>query len=237
MENQGTASSQRRYQVYFNTVGKSYTPTTIPPQVILTDDVIDAGQLSYQIQTSTATYFYHKAGGGFSSLVDKDGNDWINHSDAAGSAGEYRGIPNLVYPDDGGYFHPRQTGVVSTVLTEGPLKVKIHSSTADNAWETLWEIYPNYAQLTVLKAATNYWFLYEGTLGGSLEVVSDFIIRSDGTQSLASETWTADIVGDEWLFFGDPTLNRSLYFVHHEADELVDSYYPMNNEMTVFGFG
>ena len=41
----------------------------------------------------------------------------------------------------------------------------------------------------------------------------------------------------EWLYFADPKQGRSLYLVHHEDDEAVDSYWPMNEEMTVFGFG
>ena len=41
----------------------------------------------------------------------------------------------------------------------------------------------------------------------------------------------------EWLYFADPDVNRSLFLVQHEDDEAIDSYWPMNDEMTVFGFG
>ena len=54
------------------------------------------------------------------------------------------------------------------------------------------------------------------------------------------EKWQGDIQasdGLEWLAFADPPLGRSLYIAHHEDDEAIDSYWPMNEEMTVFGFG
>jgi len=41
----------------------------------------------------------------------------------------------------------------------------------------------------------------------------------------------------EWLYFADPGVNRSLFLIYHEDDEAIDSYWPMNQEMTVFGFG
>ena len=237
MKGTTAANARRYYHLYFDVQGTGpFTPQPVTPLVSVTDNVMDAGLVSYQIQTNEATYYYHKEGGGFSSLLDKNGNDWISYSTAVGSAGDFRGIPNMVFPSDGGYFHPGRTGVVSSLLSKGPLKVVIQSQTADKAWQTLWEIYPDYARLKVLKAATNYWFLYEGTPGGVLEVGSDFIVRPDGTQTLAGNSWKGDL-SPEWLFFSDPVVNRSLFFAHHEDDNIVDSYFPMNSEMTVFGFG
>ena len=238
LEGSSAAGSERSFHLYFDVVGgPTVSPMSVANHVALTDDVTDAGQTSYQVVTDSATYFYHKDGGGFSSLLDNNANDWINHSDSTGSAGDFRGIPNLAHPDDGGHFHPGRDTVISSIVNEGPLKATITSSTADNAWETMWEIYPTFARLTVLNAATNYWFLYEGTPGGLLEPASDFIVRSNGTQTLASAAWNGDLTGGEWLYFSDPNVNRSLFFAHHTDDALVDSYYPMNGEMTVFGFG
>jgi hypothetical protein len=84
---------------------------------------------------------------------------------------------------------------------------------------------------------STYWMLYEGTPGGLLEVNKDIVVTSDGTQVLASQTWIRDIPGDEWAYFGDPTVNRSFYMANHNPDDVVDSYRPMDSLMTVFGFG
>lgn len=238
LEGQSSGRSDRRYHVYFDTLnGAPAAPANVAPRVVLTDGVIDEGWPSYEVETNAATYLYHKEGGGFSSLIEKAGNDWISYSAAPGAKGDFRGIPNMVHPDDGGYFHPGRSGVISSAVSAGPLKATILSRTIDGNWETMWEIFPDYARLTVLKAAAKYWFLYEGTPGGLLEVESDYVVRSDGRQTTLDTPWKEDLAAPEWLYFSDPTIGRSLYLVHHEDDALIDSYEAMNEAMTVFGFG
>jgi regulation of enolase protein 1 (concanavalin A-like superfamily) len=229
------ANASRSYHVYFDVTGKAFAPASVSPQVVLTDNVSDAGLTTYRIENNAATYYYDKQGGGFSSLVDANGNDWISWNATFGAGGTYRGIPNLVYPE--GSMHPGNGGVISSIVQQGPLKTTLRSTTSDNKWETQWEIYPDFARLTVLRIDHNYWFLYEGTPGGTLDVNSDVVVRADGTQTLASASWTGDLPGAEWVYFGDPALNRALYVVNHQQDTAVDSYYPMEGKMTVFGFG
>ena len=79
------ATGNRYYQVYFGLTGGSYSPLTVTPQVTLTDNVMDEGQTSYQIEAAGSTYYFQKQAGGFSSLVDASGNDWINFHPTAGS--------------------------------------------------------------------------------------------------------------------------------------------------------
>jgi hypothetical protein len=117
------------------------------------------------------------------------------------------------------------------------LKLTFRSTSVDGAWQTQWEIFPNYARMTVLKAGGKYWFLYEGTPGGELELDSDYYVLSEGTSGPLSSSWKADLSAPEWVYFSDPTVVRSLFLVHHEDDSLLDSYYPMDGAMTVFGFG
>ena len=121
------------------------------------------------------------------------------------------------------------------MLGEGPLRVGV-ASTCGNGWEATWQIYPDFAVLTVDRAPADYWFLYEGTPGGKLDD-ADFLVLSDGRRLPAAERWDDDIPGPEWLFFGDETAGRSLLLIHHEDDRAADAYYPMQQNMTVFGFG
>ncbi|MCB0124337.1 MAG: InlB B-repeat-containing protein, partial [Caldilineaceae bacterium] len=226
----------RTYHIYFDVVGKGFTLPNFTDQVVLTDNVTDQGQSSFQITTANATYYYHKAGGGFSSLVDSDNKDWIDYRrNIAGAGGTFRGIPNMIYPE--GEFHPGATGSSSAVVSSGPLKETIRTVTSDSKWEALWELFPTYARMTVLKYDHDYWFLYEGTPGGTFDAASDFLVRSNGTQNLLSADWQADLTGEEWVYVGDPNSNRSIFLAHHEDDSAVDSYKPLNNLMTVFGFG
>ena len=228
-------NTDRHFHVYFNQSGSGIADADVSDQVIVTDNVFDEGQEAVQITTPTTSYFFHKAGAGISSLVDADGNDWIDYNPSAGAAGVFRGIPNLVFPE--GHFHPGAVTASTTILNAGPLKATVESETSDGRWKGRWEFYPSYAQFTVLATDHDYWFLYEGTPGGLLEEDSDFVMRSDGVSSLLSSEWAIDLEGDEWVYFADPNLERSLFLANHSDDTSIDSYRPLAGLMTVFGFG
>ncbi|MFK7971248.1 MAG: hypothetical protein AB8F95_12815, partial [Bacteroidia bacterium] len=70
-------------------------------------DISAGGDSAYIITTPHATYFLEKTGGGLSSMLDKDGVDWLGFHKRKGSAhkGEYRGFPNAIHKQDGSYFH------------------------------------------------------------------------------------------------------------------------------------
>lgn len=207
--------------------------TYYPPQtslVTLTDNVMDEGQDSYKIKNLQGTYYFQKQSGGFSSLNDVSGNDWIGYNILE----PYRGIPNAVYPEN--YFHPGSICCTSDIIYNGPIRSRIKTITNDGKWESLWDIYPYYATMTMIKTNHSYWMLYEGTPGGLYEPNTDFWVKSNGEQNLLSVGWTEDLVNDEWVYFSDPIINRSLFVIHNENDVIQDTYKPYTN-MTVFGFG
>ncbi len=81
-------------------------------QVMITEADYE-GAPHFVIRTKAATYWYDRAGGGLSRMIDREGNDWISFRrepwgktpDSAASA--YRGIPNFVFgSEDGGAGHP-----------------------------------------------------------------------------------------------------------------------------------
>ncbi len=226
--------AQRAYDVYFDVAGSGHGEPVVTDRVIVTDGVADAGEDTVRIATADSTYFYDKDGGGFTSLLDRDGRDWIGYGPATGSAGQFRGIPNMVFPD--GTMHPGADGVTTTIVTDGPLKTTLRS-TAPGGWVTRWDVFADRARMTVEAAPRAYWFLYEGTPGGLLEPQSDIVVRSDGGEANAATAWTGDLAGEEWAYFGDPGVDRSLYVANHQQDNSVDSYYAMDGNMTVFGFG
>jgi hypothetical protein len=168
----------------------------VTDRVVVTDNVQDEGLDCVKIDTDVGTYFCYKEGGGFSSLNDKQGQDWISFNTGSGVAGEFRGILNLVPPSEGGCFHPGRSFITTQIVSQGPLKATIVSTANDGKWQVKWEIFPRYARLSVLKkpASARYWFLYEGTPGGILDPTKDFVVRSNGTQTLASVTWEEDLV-------------------------------------------
>ncbi|SDX00038.1 PKD domain-containing protein [Thiocapsa roseopersicina] len=237
MEGSTPSSGRRNFQIYF-AAGAALPAPPVLPRISVTDGVIDEGESSFAVRTVAGDWYYHKTSGGFSSLEDRSGNDWIGYSSAAGASGDYRGIPNLVPPASGGYFHPGRPGTAqSSLIDRGPLRARIHSRSADSQWATLWEILPTHATMTVTQAAGKYWFLYEGTPGGTLDLNTDLVVRSNGTQTKASASWKLDIPGEEWAYFADPGIGRSLYVSSHQSDSLIDMYRPMDGAMTIFGLG
>ncbi len=240
MTDKTAAGAARHYVVYFgapaNDAITAAAPQAVDATVTLTNTT-DEGFASYRITTPHAVYFYHKEGGGFSSLVDDDGIDWINWNDATGNAGDFRGIPNMVHPADGGFFHPGRTTSRSKVISQGTMKVTFESTSDDGQWKSRWEIFPDYARMTVLRAAGKYWFQYEGTPGGALDR-DDFVMRSNQKRSGAFGSWAADLAGEEWVYVADPAVNRSIFLVHHTQDNAIDSYRASSDrKMTIFGFG
>ena len=161
MEGNTAAGASRTYHVYFDVTGKGFAPPSVPPQVTLPDGLIDEGDAAYKIETQAGTYYYPPAGGGFSSLDDADGNDWINYNKTvSGNGGTFRGIPNAVSPNNGGYFHPGGTKMLTTLVNQGPLKVTLRvvekkAPAGRDEWEGQFEIYPEYVVFTMLVAPYN----------------------------------------------------------------------------------
>ena len=206
---------------------------------VVDPDSTDGGFDSIRFITPIGTWQYHKVGAGFSSLDDTSGNDWIGWSTASGSGGAYRGIPNLAF--NSGYFHPGGEGnpCTTTLQTQGPVRSTLTSISQDGEWELRWDIYPAYAQLDVVRRdpSESYWFLYEGTPGGAIDLATDYSVRPDGTRLPLGTSWDGDLPGEEWVYVEDSALDRSLYVIQHQPDSNTDSYWPLNGDMTVLGFG
>jgi len=226
------ANASRFFRVLIATAARTRPTRPESDLVRVADGVEDEGQECFRVVTPTATYLYQKQGAGFSSLLDRDGVDWINHHPTGGSAGSYRGIPNL-----GECGHPGYDNAHSRLASAGPLRARILSETTDGRWAFSWDIFPQYARLTLRRAGGKYWFLYEGTPGGRLDEEDDYCFRSPGIRTPASEIWTGDLPEPEWVYFGSGNTTRVLYLIHHEDDDLPDQYWPMESNMTVFGFG
>jgi hypothetical protein len=213
-------------------------------QVII-DDAVDQGGPAFKITTSTATYFYSKAGASLTSLVDADGVDWIDYraegaADAIdGSFGWFRGLPNMSRHDFG---HSNGRGAVSIALDPlGQPLAKATVVSSQGPWSTRWEFFPTFARLTVTGSGDDYWLLYEGVPGGALDP-ADLCWSAGGEPAPCSRSWRGDIAakpdvvpGLEWMVFADPALGRSLVLLHNDDD--VADQHRLKGGMTVFGFG
>jgi hypothetical protein len=98
-------------------------------------------------------------------------------------------------------------------------------------------------------AQEGYWFLYEGTPGGSYSPATWYWGNDAKGARLDKPDFLKggrDITPVRWAYFGDDKINRVLFIAHHQRDEVVDMFGVMGatktgidspDGMTVFGFG
>ncbi len=214
-----------------------------PPNAVRISEDTDEGILCFKIEMENATLFLDKEGGGLVSMIDNDGNDWISYRPGGGSAGEFRGIPNS------GELHPGYLGGSSTTsfqLNVWHDSVVVESSRNNEVVE--WTFFPSYVKMKLKSIGGTdgrYWVLYEGTPGGSIESSDSLWLSTGNRYSINSNNpfGSADITntsgiadGSEWMYVTDGTLNRALYMAITDENNN-DTYYLMENNMTVFGFG
>ncbi|WP_409432275.1 hypothetical protein ACJ3XI_08630 [Litorimonas sp. RW-G-Af-16] len=206
-------------------------------------DMSAGGDEAYIIIIENATFYLEKSGGGLSSMLDKDGVDWLGFHKEKGSAhkGEYRGFPNAIHKQDGNYFHAMNAGTdpsSSVISINTPDHIQIVFTSGNGAWEGVWDFYPDRLDFTMSKISPGYkyWVQYEGVPGGEMDR-SDFRYSSaDTKRHLIDEDFIGDLPSPEWMAFGDENSPRMLYLLHHEDDKHPDDYVS-RPDMTVLGFG
>ena len=72
-----------------------YAASMSPGALKLTDNTPDAGLNCFMVETDAATFYLDKVGAGLSSIVDKNGKDWLSFNDPGGT--QWNGFPNAVY--------------------------------------------------------------------------------------------------------------------------------------------
>ena len=216
-----------------------------PPAVSLTDgvDVSAGGDTAYIVTLENATFYLEKSGGGLSSMLDKDGVDWLGFHKEPGSAhkGEYRGFPNAVHKQDGNYFHAMNAGTdpsTSVVDINTDDHVRITFTSENGMWEGRWDFYAERCDFTMTRVSPGheYWVQYEGVPGGTMDR-TDFRYSSvDETRHAIDDEFIGDLPSPEWMAFGDPESPRMLYVLHRSDDDHPDDYVS-RPDMTVLGFG
>ncbi|CAA0082859.1 Uncharacterised protein [Zhongshania aliphaticivorans] len=230
------------FVVYF---ASSCAMTTTPAPVRLSHGVDESsgGLPSYIVRIANATFYLEKTGGGLSSMVDKDGIDWIGFHKEPGSGwkGEYRGFPNAIHKQDGSYFHAMNAGTDparSELTVEESDHVQIIFTSANGKWQGQWDFYADRCDftMTAVSPGYKYWVQYEGVPGGEMDKDDFWYASADNKSHLIDEPFKGDLPAPEWYAFGDVKSPRMLYILHHEDDEYPDDYLS-RPYMTVLGFG
>lgn len=215
----------------------------------------DEGMEAIKITTKAATYFFQTEAGGFSSILDKDGNDWVSWRDSgedtypASAAADYRGLPNMVHgTKNSGTTHPGFTNCTTKIIDNKT----IESKSKDREWAFRYTFYDDCVKIEVTQKpdAQAHWFLFEGTVGGKYDPENELWgndvdgLRTDKPDFQKTEGVTGKW---QWAYFGDKDSERT-FFVHQKnKDKLDDIFGYLGNTkeksinspdgMIVFGFG
>lgn len=202
-------------------------------------DAVDLeGRSNFRVVTAGATWFYDRAGGGFSRIVDRDGRDWIAFARTptggpAAAAGPYRGMPNALLGrdnPDAGAGHPGKDKCTSTLA--GPDLIRTVSKSG--AWAWTWRFTATQAIFTMEKAdAEHGWcFQYEGPINGRYAPREQYWgtdlggPRAETPSNNAKEQLTGKW---RWAYLGDREAPRVLVVARTAGDSTGDSFAYMGN--------
>lgn len=228
--------------------------TTIGFGQIEITETLDEGQEAFKISTPNSTFYYQKEAGGFSSILDKNGKDWLNFTTypkntfPASAASDYRGLPNLVFQgEDGGAGHPGFNQCISTLENQ----TTIVTTSKSGKWKWKWHFDEEGAELEIIDTdrSRKYWFLFEGTPAGQWNMQTNLW----GTDQQGLRKDVPDFIKTEgvfenwnWVYFGDKNYPITFYIQHVTSDHQKDVMGYMGNTldgiespdgMVVFGFG
>lgn len=212
------------------------------------------GRPQFKVATASATYFFDRAGGGFSRLIDLDGKDWISFrkeplkETPASAAAGFRGLPNAVFGKDNpdaGAGHPGFDQCESTVVDGDTIRTVSKSG----SWAWSWQFTETNAVFTMAKAAAEraWWFLYEGPIAGHWSPRTHYWgTDTGGPHREAPDNKNQLFEHWRWAYFGDAQSPRVLLLAQVEPDALLDTMWFMGSTragldapdgMVVFGFG
>jgi hypothetical protein len=220
----------------------------------ITEDTHE-GRAQIVVQTEAATWFYDRAGGGFSRLIDRCGRDWIAFSKSPlnqfpqSAAAGYRGLPNLLFGrdnPDAGAGHPGFDVCESEIVERNTIRTRSRSG----KWAWSWVFTETGATFTMDKADPEHpwWFLYEGPIAGSFAPANKYWGTDQGgprrevpdQRNQRFDRW-------QWIYFGEATVPRVLFLAQHAPDDLPDTLWYLGSSdggaatapdgMVVFGFG
>jgi hypothetical protein len=211
------------------------------------------GRAQFRIISGNATWFYDRAGGGFSRLLDREGRDWIafhkkplSQFPASAEAG-YRGLPNCVFTGpDKGAGHPGFDQCITERLGTNALRTTSRSG----RWQWSWTFHEAQAHFRMEKVDPDHawWFLYEGPIAGTFAPHEKFWgtdlggprFEVPGNSNQLFERW-------RWVYFGDQSVPRVFFIAQHQPDDLPDTLWFLGSSqggaptapdgMVVFGFG
>lgn len=223
-------------------------------EAVSISSVTHLGRPHLRVVTQSATYLYDPVAGGFSSIIDQHGQDWVAYKDQpwgeypASAASSYRGVPNLVFrSEDDGAGHPGHQKCSSQVVDGS----KIVTESLSGIWAWNWTFTERYARLEITKVDPEhpYWFLYEGPAGGAYRPRQTYWGSNQGGPNFTRyDHYRGSVKRDHfrWIYFGSVGSKACFFMAMTELDQHPDHYSLLGNTesgidspdgMVVAGFG
>jgi len=213
------------------------------------------GRAHFRISTPGAVWFYDRAGGGFSRVIDVDEADWIafrktplsRYPDSAGAG--FRGLGNLVFGrenPDAGAGHPGFDLCESEIVGPGVIR----TVSLSGRWAWTWTFTETTARFEMerVDGARPWWFLYEGPVGGRWSPRTHYWgVDLGGPYRDTPDNGSQRFGNWQWAYFGDVTSPRVFFIAQTVPDELSDTLWYLGSAkggaldspdgMIVFGLG
>jgi type 1 glutamine amidotransferase len=201
---------------------------------------------------------------GFSSAIDRAGNDWIandcqRNTEAEGTGSrEWRGWPNFAAD---GFGHPCRGGSGRSrwvTATGAPIEFTgrlegehLILESWNDSFRLRYHFFPSHAAIEVLQADSLHAFLFEGPIAGQMNILMQRYVLQDGVHRMVPHS--PETCGGRCLGHLDPAFGRNFpspffYFVDPEAEQIIyfgvtgqseggDEGWAQPRNMVIFSFG
>lgn len=187
---------------------------------------------------------------GFNSAIDKQGLDWIGNNCVDNR--EWRGWPNFA---SDGFGHPCRGGGGSSrwIGTDGnPVKLTdslrgqhLRLVSSNEKYKVRYHFFPSHAAIEVLEAKDLFAFLWEGPVGGEMDIEHQHYVLEDGMEREFEHGKGLGYLNPE---FGNNFPSPFFYFVDEDADQILyvgatgvseggDEGWVQPDNMAIFSFG
>lgn len=213
--------------------------------------------VTWKIEAANGTWHFEKehtetgeTSTGFSSAIDEQGLDWIGNNCVDNR--EWRGWPNFA---SDGFGHPCRGGGGSSrwIGTDGNainFSDSLHGQhlrleSSNEKYRIRYHFFPSHAAIEVLEAEDLFAFLWEGPVGGEMDIENQYYVLEDGVEREFEYDQGLGYLNPE---FGNNFPSPFFYLVDEDAEQIVyigatgisgggDEGWVQPDNMAIFSFG
>ena len=213
--------------------------------------------LTWKIKAANGTWHFEKehaetsaTSTGFNSAIDEQGLDWIDNNCVDNR--EWRGWPNFA---SDGFGHPCRGGGGSSQWIDAEGNAINYADTLqgqhlrlvsnNDKYKIRYHFFQSHAAIEVLEAKDLFAFLWEGPVGGKMDIENQYYVLEDGIEREFEHGKGLGYLNPE---FGNNFPSSFFYFVDKDADQILyvgakgvseggDEGWVQPNNMAIFSFG